>query len=256
MNLVIGIPSAGNPARPFVESLSSLTLPQIITGFDNLTVTGNFVPAQRELIARHALRVNADLLLMIDDDMILPSDTVTQLLDVFAQNDRCGIVGGLYYARDGIRPMAVANWNPAETTSAYTPAFAHKPVSVDGVGFGCVLIDCNLLRVLTEPYFPAQLFLEESRRQVRVCNEDYLFCHRAKSAGYSTFLHAGVRLGHYDRASDTVFPTAWESEAQTNRPRMTVVRPDGTYALEALDDEMPRVAEQHVPSSIDYIIVR
>lgn len=256
MNLVIGIPTAGSPTQPFLESFRSLTLPDAITGIDQITVTGNFAPAQRELIARHALRVSADYLLMIDDDIVLPADTVTQLLSVFESDEHCGIAGGLYYARDGIRPMAVANWNPSDTTTAYTPAFAHEPIAVDGVGFGCVLIRCDLLNILVEPYFAAQVFLEESLRRVRVCNEDYLFCHRAKMHGYSTYLHAGVRLGHYDRAGGMTFPLRWESSEQTNRNRMTVIRPDGVYALEALDENAPRMAERHVHGTLDYIIQR
>ncbi len=256
MNLVIGVPTAGSPAKPFLESVKSLAFPDVVTGFDNISVTGNFAPAQRELIARHALRVRADYLLMVDDDIILPPDALTQLLAVFEQHDRCGIAGGLYYARDGVRPMAVANWNPADTTTAHTPAFACDAVAVDGVGFGCVLIDCTLLRILAEPYFPAQVFLEESLRRVRVCNEDYLFCHRAKAHGFKTYLHAGVRLGHYDRASGVTFPVAWENLEATSMKRMGVMRPDGTFALQPLDENVPRVAEHHVRGELDYIIER
>lgn len=256
MNLVIGIPTAGSPAKPFLESFRNLTLPDAITGIDQITVTGNFAPAQRELVARHALRLNADYLLMVDDDIVLPQDAVVQLLSVFETDERCGVAGGLYYARDGIRPMAVANWDPADTTTAYTPAFAGRPVTVDGVGFGCVLITCDLLKILVEPYFAGQVFLEESLRRVRVCNEDYLFCHRAKTHGYATYLHAGVRLGHYDRASGMTFPLQWESSEQSNNKRMAVLRPDGTYALVALDENTPRIAERHVRGALDYIIQR
>lgn len=254
MNLVIGIPSAGNPAKPFLESVTKLELPDSIAGFDNISVTGNFVPAQRELLVRHALRVRADYLLMMDDDIVAPPDAITQLLAVFERDEHAGIAGGLYYARDGIRPMAVADWEPSDTTTAHTPAFSHEPVQVGGVGFGCVLIRCALFKHLDEPYFAAQVFLEEKLRRVRVCNEDYLFCHRAKAHGFTTYLHAGVRLGHYDRGSGITFPVIWESEEATNRKRMAIVRPDGTYALQALDETMPRVSERHVRAGLDYII--
>lgn len=253
MNLVIGIPSAGNPAQPFLESLRQLTLPESITGFGNITVTGNYVPAQRELLARHALRVNGDVLLMIDDDIVVPPDALTKLLSVFENDPRAGVAGGLYYARDGIRPMAVAGWNPLDTTSAYTPAFLHDPVEVDGVGFGCVLVKCAVFKALGEPYFSAQVFLEESLRRVRVCNEDYLFCKRAAEAGFATYLHAGVRLGHYDRGTGTTFPLAWESDEATNHARMSVMRGD-QFALVPLDEHVPRVDERHMQANLEYII--
>ncbi|HEY9179935.1 MAG TPA: glycosyltransferase [Candidatus Baltobacteraceae bacterium] len=253
MNLVIGIPSGGNPAQPFVDSLKNLELPVSITGFGNLSVTGNFVPAQRELLARHALRAKADYLLMIDDDIVVPPDAIAQFLTVFERDARAGIVGGLYYARDGVRPMAVANWNAYDTTSAYTPAFLNDPVAVAGVGFGCVMIGCNVFRALDEPYFPAQIFLEESQRRVRVCNEDYLFCRRAAEREFTTYLHAGVRLGHYDRGTGKTFPLEWESGAATNQPRMGVMR-GGNFIMVPLDENVPRIDERHIEARLDYII--
>ena len=253
MNLLVGIPTAGSPAQPFIESLKTLTLPDSVTGFGNISVTGNFVPAQRELIARHALRVNADYLLMVDDDIIVPADAITQLLSVFDSDPKTGIAGGLYYARDGIRPMAVADWKPYDTTSAYTPAFTRDPIHVDGVGFGCVLIKCDVFRSMEQPFFPAQVFLEESLRRVRVCNEDYLFCRRAAQAGFATYLHAGVRLGHYDRGTGKTFPLEWESDEATNCKRMGVMR-DGTFVLVPLDENVPRVDERHMQNSLDYVL--
>jgi GT2 family glycosyltransferase len=256
LNLILGIPSAGNPAKPFVESLKTLAFPEHLHGFDNVTVTGNFAPAQRELIARHALRVNADYLFMVDDDIVLPADALVKLFHLFEEREDCGIAGALYYARDGIRPMAVASWDPGDTTTAYTPAFAHEPVQVDGVGFGCVLIKCDILRTIAEPYFQAQVFLEETLRRARVCNEDYLFCNRARMHGFATYLHAGVRAGHHDRATGVTFPVSWEGDEATNTPRMTVLRPDGTYALVPFDEALPRVNERHLRCELDYIIER
>lgn len=253
MNLVIGIPTSGKPAAPFVDSLKRLVLPSRVTGFGNVSVTGNFVPAQRELIARHALKSNADYLLMIDDDIVVPENAIEELLSVFDRDSECGIAGGLYYSRDGLRPMAVANWEPRDTSSAHTPAFAEEPIEVDGVGFGCVLIACSALRKLDEPYFPAQIFLEERLRRVRVCNEDYTFCHRLKRYGLKTYLHPGVRLGHYDRASATIVPGSWESREATNCDRMTVRQADGSVKIVPLDGKLQRAREEHMRATLEYI---
>ncbi len=253
MNLVIGIPTSGTPAAPFVESLKRLALPSRVSGFGNVSVTGNFVPAQRELIARHALNANADYLLMVDDDIVVPQNAVEELLNVFDRDPHCAIAGGLYYSRDGLRPMAVSNWNPHDTTTAFTPGFTDEPVQVDGVGFGCVLIASSALRKLDEPYFPAQIFLEERLRRVRVCNEDYAFCHRLKQHGLRTYLHPGVRLGHYDRASATTIPLAWESTEATRDNRITVRDADGSLKLIPLDGELPRAREAHMRASVEYI---
>lgn len=256
MNLVVGIPTSGNPAKPFVDSLSRLALPESVTGFGNVSVTGNFAPGQRELIVRHALRSHADFLLMIDDDIIAPVDTIVQLLSVFEADNSCAIAGGLYYSRDGLRPMAVADWDPSDTTSAYTPAFTDAPVPVAGIGFGCVLVACSVFQELDEPYFPAQVFLEEAARRVRVCNEDYLFCHRVAKLNRRTYLHAGVRLGHYDRESGKTFPEVWEREEVTRQNRMTVRNPDGSLALVPLDRSLNAAGETHATGKLEYIFAR
>lgn len=253
MKLVIGVPTAGSPAKPFLESLTQLVIPPLITAAANITISGNFVPAQRELIVRHALRERADMLLMIDDDIVAPPDTITALLEVMQSDPQCGLAGGLYYSRDGLRPMAVANWNPHDTAAAYTPAFGDGPAAVDGIGFGCVLIRSSVFLQMSEPYFAAQVFLEESARRARICNEDYLFCHALRSLGFRTYLHAGVRLGHYDRASGKTIPDVWEDSSVTNLPRMTVMDADGALRLAPLDAATPAVAERHVRAHLEYI---
>lgn len=253
MNLVVGVPTAGSPAQPFIQSLRELALPERVTGFSNITVTGNFVPAQRDLIVRHALRANADYLMMIDDDIIVPPDAIAQLLSVFDADEACGIAGGLYYSRDSLRPMAVANWRPEHTTSAHTPAFERAPVVVDGVGFGCVLIRAQVFRRMSEPYFRTQIFLEERLRRARICNEDYLFCHDIGKLGLRTYLHPGVRLGHYDRAGAKSVPEAWETPEQTGRERMTVRNADGSLHLVPLEPNVRHAGERHVAASLEYV---
>lgn len=252
MKLIIGVPTAGSPAKPFLESVTHLEIPPLITAASNITISGNFVPAQRELIVRHALREQADMLLMIDDDIVAPPFAVTRLLDVMQTDPQCGLAGGLYYSRDGLRPMAVANWDPHDTAAAHTPAFENAAVQVDGVGFGCVLIRCSVFSRMSEPYFAAQVYLEENARRARICNEDYLFCHALRGLGFRAYLHAGVRLGHYDRASGRTIPELWENAEATNRRRMTVME-GGAVRLAPLDTATPAIRERHVRADIEYI---
>jgi hypothetical protein len=57
-------------------------------------------------------------------------------------------------------------------------------------------------------------------------------------------LHAGVRVGHYDRGTQTTAPTRRESDAETDRLRMIVLEPGGTR-LVPFDDTLPRDTERH-----------
>jgi GT2 family glycosyltransferase len=235
VRLFLGIPTAGSPSAPFLASLAHLRLPEDAHEFERTIVTGNFIPAQRDLLVERALDWGADAIAMCDDDMVLPPDALTNLCAVLRDDPRAGIAGALYYSRDGLRPMVVSGWDSQDTSAGWIPAFDDRtPVAVDGVGFGCVVIRSDAIRTLEPPYFPAQIYVERSDARVRVCNEDYLFCERLRGARHSVFLHPGVRCGHYDRARDRIAPAAWEPAERTNQRRI-LTRTGEAYALVPLE---------------------
>lgn len=244
MKLLIGIPTGGQPTRPFLDALARLTLPDDVVEADRVVWTGNFVSAQREMIARDAVARGADLLAMIDDDVVAPADALVKLSAALDADPKAALAGALYYSRDGARPMAVDRWDSADTTTAAIPAYARETVAaVDGVGFGCVIVRVAALRALEPPYFAIHAYVDPATRTVRQCDEDYLLCERVRRAGWRVLLHAGVRALHYDRATDTTAPARWEADAQTARPRMFVRRADGT-AMVPFDDTVARATER------------
>lgn len=251
MKVLLGIPSGGAPAEPFLTSLHALQLPPCVTAFDRVVVQGNFVPAQRDLIVERAIAFGADVLVMCDDDMVIPPGAVADLLAVLEADNRCALAGALYYSRDGFRPMAVDAWDPADTTSACIPAFGAAPVCVDGVGFGCVAIRMDAVKAMEPPYFSSHVFLERETLRVRVCDEDYLFCARLRASGNRVILHPGVRCGHFDRASGRSEPLAWEPLEVTSVRRMAVVK-DGRPQLKAVEN-VPSQGETHVRADVRYI---
>ncbi len=247
MKLLIGIPTGGQPTRPFLDALSALELPPAVTDADRLVWNGNAVAVQREMIARDAVQRGADLLAMIDDDIVAPPDALVKLIAALEADPDAALAGALYYSRDSARPMAVARWSSADTTTAAIPAYADGKVAVvDGVGFGCIVLRVAALGALSLPYFAAHVYVDPSARSVRQCDEDYLLCERLRHAGQRVLLHAGVRCGHYDRGSGTTAPSAWETDAETDRLRMIVLQGDRT-ALVPFDDAVPRAAERQEP---------
>lgn len=247
MKLLIGIPTGGQPTRPFLDALAALELPPGVTEADRLVWTGNFVPVQREMIARDAVARGADLLAMIDDDIVLQPDALVRLVAALDADPGAALAGALYYSRDSARPMAVSRWDSTDTTSAAIPAFGGDRVAqVDGIGFGCVVLRVGVLRELATPYFAAHAFVDRHARVVRQCDEDYLYCERVRRAGWRVLLHAGVRAAHYDRASGTSAPARWETDAETDRLRMIVLQ-DGRAQLVPFDDSVPRDGERQEP---------
>ncbi|GAC1430312.1 MAG: hypothetical protein NVSMB5_24570 [Candidatus Velthaea sp.] len=194
-------------------------------------------------------------MIMLDDDMILPPNALTALVDALAADPQLAIAGALYYSRDGLRPMAAHHWKSADTTTAAVPAFGEGLAYVDAVGFGCVAVRVAALRALEAPYYATQVFIEEAAARVRVCNEDYLLCERMRAAGFRVGLHAGVRCKHYDRASGVAHPVAWEDPRATARERMLVVEPGPAYRLVPYDAAGARSTERHQAAAIDYVSV-
>ncbi len=252
MRVLLGIPSGGAPSAPFLESLRSLELPADVSGLERIVVGGNFVPVQRDLILERALSMDADVLAMCDDDMILPPESLSRLLQTLLSDPQCGLVGALYYSRDGFRPMVVDAWQSDDTSAAHIPAFDDRtPVTVDGVGFGCVVVRTSAFRTMIPPYFSAHVFIERDVPRVRVCDEDYLFCARLRNDGWRVVLDPAVRCGHFDRASGHVFPQRWESPETTNQRRMAVAV-DGHPQLIPFA-QAPTQRETHVAADVRYI---
>jgi Glycosyltransferase like family 2 len=231
-----------------------MALPASASVVERVMITGNFIPAQRDLIVERALALNSDVILMCDDDMVLAPNAWVDLCALLEADSRTALAGALYYSRDSFRPMVVDHWDENDTRSAVIPAFDCDPVAVDGVGFGCVAIRVSALRELMPPYFPAHVFIERGAGRVRVCDEDYLFCARLRQAGYRVLLHPGVRCGHYDRTSKTIAPRSWEPAEITRHERMAALV-DGRPALVETRDAATSTPESHVRANVDYLVV-
>jgi hypothetical protein len=255
MKMLLAIPTGGAPTAPFLSSLRDIDIPPTITAFDRLTVEGNFIPGQRELAARRAIATDADVLVMLDDDMIPPPDAIAVLIDALERDARLGIVGGLYYSRDGIHPMVADHWSSRDTTTAAIPAYEHGLTYCDAVGFGCVALRVEMLRALRQPFFGTQVYVEEVAARVRICNEDYLLCERVRNDGWRVALHAGVRCKHYDRRSGVSHPEQWEPAATTSIERMLITDPGPRYRMVPYDASLPTKLERHEAAHLDYIIV-
>jgi hypothetical protein len=254
VRLLLGIPTGGSPAAPFLDSLNRLELPPNADAFERAVITGNFVPAQRDVILERALRWNADVVVMCDDDMVLPSDSLRRLCKVLDADSGVAAIGALYYSRDGLRPMVVDGWDAGDSTKGWIPGFDDRtPVAVDGVGFGCIAIRTEGLRDLARPFFASHVYVEPGAGRVRVCDEDYLFCARLRAGGRQVLLHPGVRCGHYDRGRKTTAPTAWESVRVSSAPRV-LVQSGEAFRLVPLAEAPPATStERRTRADVVYI---
>jgi len=251
--ILLGVASGGSPAQPFIDALGGLRLPAGVATLERSIAFGNYIPAQREIIMQDALEGGYDYLFFVDDDIVLPPDALERLLETIESDPQTAVVGGLYYSRDEVRPIAVGGWDSSDTTTAYIPAYTATSVDpVDGIGFGCALLRVAVARRLTPPYFPAHVYIERKARVARQCDEDFCYCERVRKAGYTVRLDARVRCPHYDRQRKVAFPQTWEPDSVTGSPRMIVAGHERPQ-LVPLDTSAPRIAERHAVADLVYI---
>lgn len=147
----------------------------------------------RNAIVDAAQQVNADYLLMMDDDMIVnpantagPSNAYDLVEKLIAANK--DIVGGLYFGRQGGCPPVLMT--KVGDSSGYrflrSEEIERRLQPVDVVGGGCMLINMRIFDFLKPPYFEPEFSL----------GTDIQICKKAAEAGFSVWADTSIELGH------------------------------------------------------------
>ena len=131
-----------------------------------------------------------DVLLMLDDDMILPQDTFERLIKVLDNNPDAGVVGGLYWQRGGsYRPVIqkVVHKFDGYGLEWYAPhEITGDVMEVGVIGGGCLLFPMRVIRELMPPVFWID----------GIVGTDIHICARINQAGYKAYCDTGLELGH------------------------------------------------------------
>ena len=156
----------------------------------------------RNALVKQAREVNADVLLMVDDDQ-----TPHHTLDCLKRFEmlKQPIAGGLYYQRGGAyHPVVMKEFKGLNNTRKYR--FYHvselpkKPGPVDVLGGGFNWIEMSVFDKIREYYWwptPRYVsFVPDS-----MLGLDVHFCQKAREAGYECWLDPNIHVGHvsYDR---------------------------------------------------------
>jgi GT2 family glycosyltransferase len=160
-------------------------------GYDCATARNN--------IAKEAIAEEADYVLMVDNDVILPSDTLRNLLET--QTDVCL---GYYLTRWGNQSDSrVVIFKDGEYNySTYynrdeLQALRNKGVfreKVHGGGFGCALVRTDVFKRIAFPWFKFTIYEDGSN-----LGEDLNFCERCKEAGIPIIVDTRVSCKHLVR---------------------------------------------------------
>jgi len=176
-------------------------------------VPGYPVDRVRNLISKRFLESDAEYLLMIDDDVV-PPPTVLDM----ARHGK-DVVAGVCYAFNPQRGYYTAAYTPQDGNGRYGRVGIGRELEGRGLleiglaGSACLMIHRRVLEDLDPPYFKTELdadgvFIADS--------EDFFFCRKARTAGFSLWLDTGQVCSHF-KTLDMRRSVEWSREYAERR---------------------------------------
>jgi glycosyltransferase involved in cell wall biosynthesis len=143
----------------------------------------SIVAAARNDGVKRAKEMGCDYMLCLDSDMVFPRTTLHRLLV-----HRKDIVGATYTKR--VPPYSILG----TALEAQPNCDADGLTEMRRIPTGCLLIRMTVFDALSEPYF--RFVTDEASGSI--VGEDYVFCDRAREAGFRIWCDAALSLeiGH------------------------------------------------------------
>lgn len=189
MKILIAVPSMDSVPAVFAQSLSML---QKVGDCAVAFQVGSLIYNARNQLAQQAVKMGADYVMWFDSDMQFEPDTLKKMLDTMQKND-LDILSGVYFRR--VAPYAPVLFDKLDFTlegKCIHHNMDEVPESlteVAGIGFGCVLMDVQVLLDVIAKY-------KDAFSPIGRVGEDLSFCYRARSCGYKIWADPSIKLGH------------------------------------------------------------
>lgn len=201
--ILIAVPTYENIYPDTFKSIYDLdkggneTVFEFIRGYD--------CAAARNRIILRAKDLGAEYVLMVDNDVVLPKDALTNLLEenkdvclgYYAHRD----VDNIYRGRTCVCKIADERGQkyfnyPLESEYTSKELLDLKEqgkykIQIHGGGMGCALIKMSVIKKLKYPYFSWVLYNNQ-----RMLSEDLYFCEELKKKGIPIYADTRVGCGH------------------------------------------------------------
>ena len=192
----------------------------ICTGYSHASL--GYIPASRNELMNQWMKNEAEWMLMLDWDISFTTEDVYTLLDAADPVEK-PIIGGTYVTYMGgdnrLRPCWLALDDDAgpgyHPVNEFTMGGIYELATI---GMGFTLIHRNVLEALAEDYKDSdwKWFGHDVINGTHV-GEDLTFCTRARAAGFSSWGHGGVLVGH--TKAKTLHPTDMANDALSHSVR-------------------------------------
>lgn len=185
MKILVAIPTFESIRPETFKSIYGLQKAQDVVLFD--FVKGYDCARARNLIAKECLQDGFDAVLMVDSDIVLPSDALIHL----TQGD-CPVVLGTYPRRGESAGSELFEMGQKDFVKRIMYAdMPYGRFEVRGGGFGCAFIRREAFEVVSYPWF---VYVEYKTGDL--LSEDNYFCNEAAKAGLRIEADGRVRCGH------------------------------------------------------------
>jgi len=191
-----------------------------VKGFDiatqTLTPMGMSVDQAYTDIVRTCLANGVDYLVILESDMIVPRNVLSQLLHR-AHDEKLPFVCGSYVLKDTTGQSAAITVDENGTPINFPNPFEERGVVPCGwvVPFGCSIIRTEVFADIPFPWFQT-VFGSPDRpvpmsfqgQQVEITNtltQDAFFCERLFASGYQGYVDTDIQCLHMDRESGRIF---------------------------------------------------
>jgi len=193
MKLLLGIPVLDSVSWQFFLRTSQL-IGRLAKKYELglCYVNRSAIDRAREITVTDAIALECDYILFVDDDTIIPADTVEALLPILEEKEDAVSASGFCYQR-GYKylPMVYRykdlEWGKGE--AQLLEPFPSEPFQVSATGMGVSLLKVSLLKKIEEKY--GDCFNRDGSG-----TEDFYFYRKAWQAGYTSWVHPGVEATH------------------------------------------------------------
>jgi hypothetical protein len=185
-SVAIAVPSGDMVHADFARAYAELCMASAKLALHLITVKSSIVAEARNNGVELAKSRGADFLLFLDSDMLFPPTALFRLL-----LHRKDIVGATYTKR-------VAPFDILGTRLDDSPVNPSSDlVEMRRIPTGCLLINMRVFDKLSKPYFRF-----ETDANGTIVGEDYVFCDRAREAGFRIWCDAVMskEIGHIGQA--------------------------------------------------------
>lgn len=184
MKTLIAIPCMDNVAAPFAHSLA--TMEKTGECVISMNISSLIYDARNQLAAQ-ALKAEADYILWLDSDMIVPPDIIPRMIKHMEEGK--DFVSGIYFRRRAPFAPVLYSRIDREGHADFNDYPEDTVFEIAGAGFGCCMTRVSMLEDIA-------LNFKDWFTPFNNYGEDLSFCLRALECGYKLYCDSTIKCGH------------------------------------------------------------